>query len=73
MKTEQIDNVWPRDIISVSGRIGRVLRVQPWYGDKNVAEVLFSWHETGIDRTYLPWNASVAVMATEELGDLFAN
>ena len=70
MKTEQIDNVWPRDVISFHNQLGRVQRVQAWYGNKNVAEVLFSWHEDGTKSAIMDWETKVLVLASEELTDL---
>jgi hypothetical protein len=35
--------------------------------------VIFSWHETGIQKTYLNWDMSVDVLSQEEFEKLSEN
>ena len=71
MKTVQVDNVWPRFVIETGSGIGRVLRVRNLWGNKDVAEILFSWHQDGVKSITMAWDDTVSVLDDEELTDLF--
>ena len=70
MKKVKVDNVWPRYVIETDSGIGQVLRVQGLWGNKKVAEVLFSWHQDDVKSITLDWNDTVSVLDDEELTDL---
>ncbi len=71
MKKVQVDNIWPRTVIETSSGIGRVLRVQNLWGNKDIAEILFSWHQDDVKSITMAWDDTVSVLDADELTDLF--